>query len=214
MATTELASPLIGGQAGVANKSGSAAIEGEAFAKFTAQADHGVRFDIGLGALVGLNASFSKFVSASAQGEAHAELNATVQIQVPMNLFEEVGAAVRLRISAEAAAGVTLSLGLNVGDFISLVESQVGTNTLESRLFLIFLEEVTIGGGVYAKAAAWRWRTRRLLSPVARSKARIRARIRASASSPKRARGSRRVQASACSSRRASTTSALCRPLD
>lgn len=154
MATTELASPLIGGQAGVANEWGGAAIEGEAFARFTAQADHGVRFDVGLGALVGLDASFSKFVSASAQGEAHAELSATVQIQVPMNLFEEVGAAVRLRISAEAAAGVTLSLGLNVGDFISLVESQVGANSLESRLFLIFLEEVTIGGGVYAKAAA------------------------------------------------------------
>jgi hypothetical protein len=154
MAATELSSPLIGGQAGVANEWGGAEIQGEALATFTAQADHGINFQVGLAALVGLDASFSKFISASVQGEANAALNATLQIQVPMNLFQEVGAAVRLRISAEAAAGVTLQLGLSVGDFLSLVEGQVGADSLEARLFSVFLDEVTIGGGVYAKAAA------------------------------------------------------------
>src|SRR4030095_2760178 len=82
---------------------------------------NGINIELGLGALVGLDASFSKFITADVQGEAHAELNATVQIQVPMNLFEEVGAAVRLRIAAEAAAGVTPPLGLNVGDLLALL---------------------------------------------------------------------------------------------
>jgi hypothetical protein len=154
MATTELDAPLIAGQAGVANEWGSASIEGQALAEIKAAIDHGIDIELGLGALVGLNASFSKFITADVQGEAHASLNATVQIQVPMNLFEEVGAAVRLRISAEAAAGVTLQLGLKVGDFLSLVAAQVGANSVEAKLFRIFLDEVTIGGGVYAKAAA------------------------------------------------------------
>ena len=154
MPTGELNSPLITGQAGVANEWGSAGIQGQALAAIKAQLDHGINIELELGALVGLDASFSKFITADVQGEAHAALNATVQIQVPMNLFEEVGVAVRLRIAAEAAAGVTLQLGLNVGDFLSLVDGQVGPDSLEARLFRIFLDEATIGGGVYAKVAA------------------------------------------------------------
>jgi hypothetical protein len=65
-----------------------------------------------------------------------------------------VGAAVRLRISAEAAAGVTLDLGLKIGDFIELVEDEVGADTLAAQLFLVFLEEASLGGGIYAKVAA------------------------------------------------------------
>ena len=171
MAATELSSPLIGGQAGVANAWGGAEIKGEAFATFTAQADHGVNLQVGLGALVGLDASFSKFISASVQGQANAALNATFQIQVPMNLFQEVGAAVRLRISAEAAAGVTLQLGLSVGDFLSLVEGQVGADSLEAHLFGVFLDEVTIGGGACTpRRPPRRWRTPHSSWPAAPSR--------------------------------------------
>jgi hypothetical protein len=121
--------------------------------KAGAQFKRGIDLELGLDAIAGLDASFRKFIAAQAQGEARGTLRLKGQIQVPMNLFEEAGAAVRLQAVAELAAGVQLSLGLSIGDFILLAEQDPKLKGLPAKLFRAFMEEVTIGGGLYAKAA-------------------------------------------------------------
>ena len=121
--------------------------------KAGAQFRRGIDLELGLDAIAGLDASFRKFIAAEAQGEARGTLLVKGQIQVPMNLFEEAGAAVRLQAVAELAAGVQLSLALKIGDFILLAEQDPQLKGLPARLFRVFMEEVTIGGGLYAKAA-------------------------------------------------------------
>ncbi|NOY39014.1 MAG: hypothetical protein GXO95_01905 [Nitrospirae bacterium] len=153
MSSLDLTKNLLNAKAGISNEWGSAGIQGEGLATFRTEFNHGLRLDAGIGVLANLDASFRKYIAAHLMGEAHAQLRVTGQVQVPMNLFEEVGVAVRLQAIAEAAAGVSLNLGLSIGDFIKLAESDPQLEGLPAKLFRVFMEEVTIGGGVYAKAA-------------------------------------------------------------
>ena len=146
--------PLVTAQAGASAPWGDASIGGNLQATLKAELRHGLAVDIGLGAFVDVSGELSRFFSVEAAGEAHAEVRLTGQAQVPLNLFEEIGLAVRLKASAEAAAGVSLRVGVNVGDFLDLIEGDLGLEGLPPRLAAILLEEATFGGGVYAKAAA------------------------------------------------------------
>ena len=119
----------------------------------TAEVARGVDLDLQIGAFADLDAAFRRYVNAELTGDAQASARLTGQLQVPINLFDEAGVAVRLTAAAEASAGVQLGLGLAIGDFIALVENQRGMQGLPSRLFRIFMEEIDVGGGVYAKAA-------------------------------------------------------------
>ncbi|TXL71458.1 hypothetical protein FHP25_29970 [Vineibacter terrae] len=150
----DLSQPLVSTAAGASNPWGSAAIQGNALATFKAELRHGVAFDLGLGAYVNLDAKFQKYVAAELTGQAMAEVRVTGQVQVPLNLFEEIGLAVRLKLAAEAAAGVSLRLGLSAGELLSLVQTDLRVQGLPLKLFMIFLDEATFGGGLYAKAAA------------------------------------------------------------
>src|SRR5262249_4062248 len=91
--------------------------------------------------------------SADVQGTAQAEARVTAQIQVPMDLFDEAGLAVRLQAIAQAAAGVQIRLGLSIGDFIALIDTHPKMMGIPAKLPHPFLEEIDIGGGLYAKAA-------------------------------------------------------------
>jgi len=65
--------PLLTPAAGASTPWGSASIGGNALATLTANLRHSVDVDIGLGAFVDLDASFSRYFSVEAQAEAHAE---------------------------------------------------------------------------------------------------------------------------------------------
>ncbi len=145
--------PIVSAAAGASSQWGSAEIQGSALATLKAELRHGAAFDLGLGAYVNLDANFQKYIAAEMTGQAMAEVRVTGQVQVPLNLFEEIGLAVRLKLAAEAAAGVSLRLGLSPGEIFSLVENDLRVQGLPLKLFRIFLEEVTFGGGLYAKAA-------------------------------------------------------------
>jgi hypothetical protein len=153
MPSVDASRPLLDAQAGAASDWGSATIQGGVLAELKAELRRGFAVDVGLGAFVDADVSFSKFVSAEAQGEAHAEVRLTGQAQLPFDIFDEAGAAVRLKIAAEAAAGVTLRLGLNLGDFLALARKDIRIKGLPLRLLVILLEEADVGGGLYAKAA-------------------------------------------------------------
>jgi hypothetical protein len=121
-----------------------------------AVADFSRGFDLQLGAeaLVGLDGAVREYLAADVQGEAHAAARVRAQVQVPLDLFDEAGLAVRLQAVAEAAAGVTLAIGLKVGDFLQLANADDRMRGVPLELLKAFLAEFTIQGGVMAKAAA------------------------------------------------------------
>ena len=85
-----------------------------------AQVRRGLNLDLGIQALASVDASVGKFLSAEVSGQASASASVTAQIQAPMNLFQEMGFAVRLQAIAELAAAVQVGLGLKIGDFLEL----------------------------------------------------------------------------------------------
>ena len=88
------------------------------------------------------------------QRQAHAAARVRAQVQMPLDLFDEAGIAVRLQAIAEAAAGVQLGIGLNIGDFLALAADDPRMRGAPMELLKIFLDEFTFQGGVMAKAAA------------------------------------------------------------
>ena len=129
------------GQAGVASNRGAASVEGGLQATLRAELNRGTAIKLSLSALASIDAAFSKFISAEVDGEARTEVGITGQVQLPSTLADEIGAAVRLRIAAEAAAGVSLALGLRVGDFVALIEADEHGGGLPARLMRVLLEE-------------------------------------------------------------------------
>ena len=75
------------------------------------------------------------------------------QIELPLNLFDEVGAAVRLQAIAELAAGVRVGVGLSLGDFLALAGENSRGGDIGLRLLRIFIEESELKIGFFAKAA-------------------------------------------------------------
>ncbi|MGE3797337.1 MAG: hypothetical protein AB7G88_05805, partial [Thermomicrobiales bacterium] len=132
-----------------------ASLEGSAVTTFRSDVElrRGINLDLGLEALAYLDGQFRRYLAAELDAETKGMLRVQGQIQTPLNLFEECGVAVRLQAVAELAAGASLSLGLSVGDFLALVQSDPAMKGLPYQLFEVFMDEVTIEAGVYAKAA-------------------------------------------------------------
>lgn len=118
-----------------------------------AQINRGINFDLGISALANVDAGVGRFLSAELSGQASATASVAAQIQVPMNLFGEIGFAVRLQAIAELAAAVQVSLGLKVGDFLELAGTDSNMRGLPVDLLRVFLSEIDIKAGLYAKAA-------------------------------------------------------------
>lgn len=145
--------PLFAMQGGVATDWGS--VEGGALVKIPIdlQLNRGVALELGIQALAKLDARFQKFISAQLGGQVEAQARVQGQIQMPMNLFREVGFAVRVQAILEASAGIQVGVGLDIGDFVELAHSQLQLRGLPLSLFRVFLEEVDIGMSLFAKVA-------------------------------------------------------------
>lgn len=146
--------PLFTAEAGVACDWADAHTGASSELSLSAEFKRGIDLDIGAAIFADIDAAIQKFIAAKLTGEAHAQANLTAQLQIPMNLFDEAGVAIRLEAVAEAAAGVTFSIGLSIGDFLGLIESDPKMKGIPEKLLIIFLEEVTIQAGAYAKVAA------------------------------------------------------------
>jgi hypothetical protein len=114
----------------------------------------GLDLNLGAEALIQLDGAVQHYFTAEVSGQAHAAARVRAQVQVPLDLFSEAGLAVRLQAVAEAAAGVSLNLGLSVGDFLALAEADPRMRGVPLLLLRVFLDELEISGGVMAKAAA------------------------------------------------------------
>ena len=153
MTNLDLSQPVLGASASAATNWGS--VEAEANVNFTGrlEANRGFLLDFGVGAMAEVSGSIRKFLAVDLQGDASAEARILAQLQVPMDLFSQAGFAAQLKATAEAAVGVQLRLGLTLGDFIAAVEADPAMAGVPAKIFRAFVEEVSIGGGVYAKAA-------------------------------------------------------------
>lgn len=120
----------------------------------SADLKRGINLQLGAEALIGFDASVSKFLAVDVNGQANAAARVRAQVQVPLDLFDEAGLAIRLQAVAEAAAGIELGIGLDIGDFLALAQGDPRMQGVALRLLKIFLDEVQIEGGVMAKAAA------------------------------------------------------------
>src|SRR5690242_9636504 len=61
----------------------------------------GINLDLGLSAIAQLDASFHRFLAANLSGQGVAQATVRGQVQMPLNLFDEVGVAIRLQAVAE-----------------------------------------------------------------------------------------------------------------
>ena len=145
--------PIFAAQAGAATEWGS--VGGSAMVKIPVdlQLNRGASLELGIQALAKVDAQFSKFITAQVAGQVQAQARVQGQIQMPMNLFREVGFAVRLHAILEASAGIQVGIGLNVGDFMELAQSQLQLRGLPLTLFRVLMEEVEIGMSLFAKVA-------------------------------------------------------------
>ena len=131
-------------------------VEGGGSLDVRAEAELKRGFDLELGAeaLVAIDASVAKFLTADLHGQANAAARVKAQVQVPLDLFTEAGVAIRLQAIAEAAASIELAMGLKAGDFLALAEADPRMRGVGLRLLSALLAEAKISGGVRAKAAA------------------------------------------------------------
>ncbi|MDT4898052.1 MAG: hypothetical protein QOH25_3129 [Acidobacteriota bacterium] len=120
----------------------------------TANLNRGVDIGLGVEALARLDGSIRQYLAADVNGQAHAAARVRAQVQMPLDLFNEAGIAIRLQAVAEAAVGVQLAIGLDIGDFLELAGNDPRLRGVPLELLKIFLDEFTIQGGVMAKAAA------------------------------------------------------------
>src|SRR5437667_8108300 len=101
-----ISQPLLG--AGAEAKNDWAAAKAATSLTFTGEAQfrRGVEVAIGLNALATAEAGLSKFVDATVRGNAFAEAKATLQLQLPLNLFKDFGLKIGAQAVAQAAAGI------------------------------------------------------------------------------------------------------------
>jgi len=118
-----------------------------------ARLERGLDLELGIGVMGSLDAAFRKFLAADLQARAQASARLKGQVQVPIDLFGEAGLAVRLQAVAEAGASVRLAIGLSIGDFIALAQTDPHIQGVALELLIIFLEELNIQAGVLGKVA-------------------------------------------------------------
>ncbi len=129
---------------------GAATVRGsaQASAEFRRGVDLSAGFDFGasVGGDVGnqLRATFSAGVGVRG--------GLAVQAMFPIDLFTSAGIVARFRAQIEASAYVRATLALQLDEFYRLLRGQVPAGPME-RMLEIFLEEVEIEAGLWARAA-------------------------------------------------------------
>jgi hypothetical protein len=122
-----------------------------AFAEAEFSTRRGFNMNARLGAFANAGGNVRKFVAATLDLKAMAKAELVAQAQFPLDFFRECGAVCRLAAVAEAAVYGSLSIGLALEDFRRAFAAEQSGIAL--RLGEIFLDEVTVEGGVWAKAA-------------------------------------------------------------
>jgi len=149
-----ISQPLLG--AGASAKNDWAHASAATSLTFTGEAQirRGVEVAIGLKALATADAGLSRFIDATARGNAFAEATASLRYQLPLNLFDEFGLTIGAQAVAQAAAGIEVGLGLSIGDFVALLRQNQESAGLPIDLIVLLLDEAVVGGRFEVHVAA------------------------------------------------------------
>ena len=117
-----------------------------------AQLCHGIDLGVDIGAAAEANARLRFLVlGARANVGVHARAGVRGRIILDPNVFERFGLTVRVEAAAEAAARARLEVALEAEYVAELAAEELDGLALE--LFLAFLREIRVGGGISGKAA-------------------------------------------------------------
>ncbi|GGG13108.1 hypothetical protein GCM10010912_66940 [Paenibacillus albidus] len=113
----------------------------------------GVNYQLGAQAVAQINILLNKWAELKILGSAEVSLLAQVQIQTPLDLFEEAGLAGRLQAVLKAAVAAGLSMNMTVGDLLEVLKAKPSGRGLSGELIELLLEESGIEGFLYAQFA-------------------------------------------------------------
>jgi hypothetical protein len=122
-------------------------------AQATANLHRGINLGASGGAAVELNGRLAKYLTLDLTAKADVNIELKAQAQQLVDLFEEMGVAIRLRADLEAGASVSLAIGLQMSDFLEAAGEIIKPGSIGMDLLEIFLDEVVFEAGVYAQAA-------------------------------------------------------------
>ncbi|MCB1676263.1 MAG: lamin tail domain-containing protein [Halioglobus sp.] len=121
----------------------------------TAEAEvcHGVDVEIGAGARAEIHALLALLLPAlRAEGHAFASAGAGLNLQLSPNLFDRVGFTARAQAQAQASVGGRVAIGMDFHSLSTLAREQLPSN-LANDIFIAFLNELIVEGGVWGKAS-------------------------------------------------------------
>jgi hypothetical protein len=85
--------------------------------------------------------------------KAQVEASAKVQLETPLNFFEDIGLIAKLQVIAKAAIAIGLSVEVTVGEVISRATQNPDIKGLPETLLRTIMEELKLEGVLYGQAA-------------------------------------------------------------
>ena len=121
----------------------------------SAELKRGINLGIGGEVGVGISGSIANYIAVDAGAEAHGAIELKGQAQILLDLFDEVGVAIRLRAVAELGASVKLGIGISIQEFKEQAKKidLINDNSILIELLDALLDEVGLEAGVSAKAS-------------------------------------------------------------
>ncbi|SDN00355.1 ubiquitin-conjugating enzyme family protein [Kriegella aquimaris] len=115
----------------------------------------GIDFNANAEINVSAAAHIAKFLALDVSTGFDAKIELKAQAQILLDLFDEVGVAIRLRAEAELAAFINVGIGINISDFLELAAKNplMMKDPIQLELLRAILNEAKFQGGVAAKAA-------------------------------------------------------------
>lgn len=154
MPSVDLDLPLVAAGASASNDWASASADTNVTVAVGASLKRGFCAGASISALATADAGLQQFVKLEARGNAFADAQASIQLQLTLNAFEKLGLTIGAQAKAQAAAGLQVGLGLVTGDFIKLIEHNADVAGLPLELVLLLLEETSIDANVKVHVAA------------------------------------------------------------
>ncbi|AWV33846.1 hypothetical protein [Paenibacillus odorifer] len=128
-------------------------IQGQTLVAGQGSMRRGMNYKLGAQAMAQINNLLNKWAELKILGSAEVSLLLQVQIQTPLDLFDEAGLAGRLQAVLKAAVAAGLSMNMTVKELLKILKNKPSGNGLSGELIELLLEESKLEGYLYAQFA-------------------------------------------------------------
>lgn len=128
-------------------------IQGQTLVAGQGSLRRGMNYKLGAQAMAQINNLLNKWAELKILGSAEVSLLLQVQIQTPLDLFDEAGLAGRLQAVLKAAVAAGLSMNMTVKELLKILKNKPSGNGLSGELIELLLEESELEGYLYAQFA-------------------------------------------------------------